>query len=373
MTAARENHREAVAGRSDVEDTAELLAYYEELETLKAGALWTVANKIEPWEPVSRYSPVLWPYDKMRSHVLRAIDLVTPEKAGRRVIYLNNPGAGDRAACVGGIYSGLQVMKAGETASAHAHSTSAMRFIMEGRGAYTIVDGHKMTLGANDLVLTPNGTWHEHGIDPEGTTCIWQDCLDIPLVNTLEANFYAVHPDMHQKVGYAVDDTKYTFGAPGLQPQVSWDKAYSPLYKYEWGPTYEALVEYSKVTDGSPYDGILMNYVNPRNNGPVMLTLGASMQLLRAGEKTKAHRHTGNVIYQVAKGSGYSIIGGQRFDWKEKDIFCVPSWAFHEHANGSSSDDACLFAFNDFPVMNALGLYREQAFGDNDGHQKVEA
>ncbi len=117
MTAARENHREAVAGRSDVEDTAELLAYYDDLERLKAGALWTIANKIEPWEPGSRYSPVLWPYKEMRGHVLRAIDLVTPEKAGRRVIYLNNPGAGDRAACVGGIYSGLQVMKAGETAS----------------------------------------------------------------------------------------------------------------------------------------------------------------------------------------------------------------------------------------------------------------
>ena len=65
---------------------------------------------------------------------------------------------------------------------------------MEGRGAYTIVDGHRMTLGANDFVLTPNGTWHEHGVGPSGTPCIWQDGLDIPLVNALEANFYEVHP-----------------------------------------------------------------------------------------------------------------------------------------------------------------------------------
>jgi len=64
-----------------------------------------------------------------------------------------------------------------------------------------------------------------------------------------------------------------------------------------------------------------------------MQTMGASMQLLRAGEHTKAHKHTGSFVYQCAKGQGYSIINGQRFDWKERDIFCVPSWAWHEHVN----------------------------------------
>ena len=89
------------------------------------------------------------------------------------------------------------------------------------------------------------------------------------------------------------------------------------------------------------------------------------------GEATRAHRHTGSFIYQVAKGSGHSVIDGKRFDWKERDIFCVPSWAWHEHANASASDDACLFAFNDLPVMHALGLYREEAFGDNEGRQQL--
>ena len=97
--------------------------------------------------------------------------------------------------------------------------------------------------------------------------------------------------------------------------------------------------------------------------GPVMPTIGASMQLLRPGEHTKAHRHTGSFIYQVAKGGGYSIIEGRRYDWTERDIFCVPSWAMHEHVNLSSNDDACLFCFNDLPVMRALSLYREEALG----------
>ena len=190
----RENYREDVAGRANVEDTPELLAYYNELEQLDTAALWTVANKIEPWQPKSSSVPVLWRYRDLRAHVLRSVELVSPEKAGRRVIYLNNPGRRDVAAAVGWLYSGLQVMHPGEVASAHAHSASALRFIMEGAGAYTIVDGHKMTLGANDFVLTPNGTWHEHGVASEGTPCIWQDGLDIPLVNTLEANFTPCTP-----------------------------------------------------------------------------------------------------------------------------------------------------------------------------------
>lgn len=368
----RPNYREDVAGRANVEDTPELLDYYEQLDELKTGALWTVANKIEPWYPQSESVPVLWRFRDLREHVLRSVDLVTPEKAGRRVVYLNNPGRQEVAAAVGWLYSGLQVMHPGERASAHAHSASALRFIMEGSGAYTIVDGRKMTLGANDFVLTPNGTYHEHGVSEDGTPCIWQDGLDIPLVNALEANFYTVHPELEQAVTSPVDESTAAWGGTGLVPaNYTWSHAYSPLLKYEWEPTYEALSNYARVTDGSPYDGVLMNYINPKTGGPVMQTIGASMQMLRPGEKTKAHRHTGSFIYQVAKGKGYSIINGQRFDWQERDIFCVPSWAFHEHANASETEDACLFCFNDLPVMHALGLYREEALKENDGHQPV--
>ena len=89
--------------------------------------------------------------------------------------------------------------------------------------------------------------------------------------------------------------------------------------------------------------------------------MSACLQLLRKNEHTKAHRHTGSVLYQVAKGKGYSIINGQRFDWEEHDIFCVPTWMFHEHVNANPSEDACLFSFNDMPVMNSLGIYREEA------------
>ena len=43
----------------------------------------------------------------------------------------------------------------------------------------------------------------------------------------------------------------------------------------------------------------------------------------------------------------------------------------HEHANLSTRDAAVLFSIQDRPVLDALGLYREEAFTENGGHQKV--
>ena len=372
MASTYDQYREDVAGRANVSDTPELVRYYRELEELGTGALWTVANKIEPWEPASPSVPILWRYTDLRDRVMRALELVTPEQAGRRVVYLANPARLDVVAAVGWLYSGLQVMAPGECASSHRHSASALRFIMEGEGAFTNVDGHKMTLRRNDFVLTPNGTWHEHGVAEGGTPCIWQDGLDIPLMNALDANFYEVHPDLNQAVTYPVDDSTATWAGAGLRPAgQDWSKRYSPLFKYEWEPTYEALQRYAAVTDGSPYDGVHMDYMNPLTGGAVMSTIGASIQMLRPGERTRAHREVGNFVYQCARGSGYSIINGQRFDWQERDIFVVPSWMFHEHCNASDSEDACLFSFHDLPVMRALGLYRQEALAENGGHQPI--
>ncbi len=366
-----EKHSDDVIGRARVKDSPELEAYYKDLEKLGAGALWTVANDIEPWEPRSSSVPMLWKYIDLRELVLKSSELVTPEQAGRRVVYLVNEKRKDVSAAVGWLYTGIQVTRPGESTSAHKHKASALRFIMEGEGGYTVVDGNKITFEVNDFIITPSSTWHEHGVNADGKTCIWQDGLDIPLVNALEANDYAVL-DGKQNLVNTENYSPLTHSASGLLVADSeWDKPYSPLFKYSWKNVYPALRDAAKVSKGSEYDGTLMHYSNPRTGGHVMQTMGASIQLLPAGFKGKAHKHTGSFVYQCAKGKGSTIIDGQRFDWQERDIFCVPSWAWHEHINLSESEDACLFSFNDLPVMEKLGFFQEKNLEENSGHQKV--
>src|SRR5581483_6472700 len=125
--------REDVIGRANVEDTPELDRYYAELGRPDSYALWTVANDIEPWQPKPASQPTLWSYAALRPLVMQALDLVSPEKAGRRVIALENPGRKGLSACVGWLYTGLQVMRPGEFATAHNHASAALRDGRQGR------------------------------------------------------------------------------------------------------------------------------------------------------------------------------------------------------------------------------------------------
>lgn len=327
--------RENVIGRANVEDTPELEAYYRSLEGESLGALWTVANEIEPWTPQPKSVPTLWSWKKVEPYVRKAPELVSAEKAARRVVMLVNPGRKEWSAAAGLLYTGVQVMNPGEFTSAHRHQASALRFIMEGRGAYTVVDGERLELGARDLVLTPNGTWHDHGVASGGTQCIWQDGLDIPLMNALDANFYEVHPNVVQ--------------TPAPLSRENWAKPYSPVFRYAWDDAYAAL-------KSRPGPSPIFEYTNPLTGGAIMPTIGARLELIDG--ETTAKRHTGSVIYQVAAGRGWSEVGGRRFEWEEKDIFCVPSWTLYRHGAG---EEAVLFSFNDLPAMRALGLYREAA------------
>ncbi|MCW3836935.1 cupin domain-containing protein [Sphingomonas canadensis] len=371
------DERDLQLGRSHVTDTPELEAFYDQLAGHNAGAFWKRANAIEPWEPDSRYKPTLWRWAEMRALCLRAIALVRPEEAGRRVVTLLNdsPAGRENVAVCGWLFSGMQAMKPGEITPAHKHTASAHRFIMEGRGAYTVVDGHHITLGANDYVLTPNGCWHDHGVAPDGEVSIWQDGLDIPLMNCLEANFYAVYDQPAQTPAFPSNDLPLSYGGASVRPEGigGWDKPYSPVMVYRWEATRDALHRLAQVSDGSPFDGHMVRYSNPLTGGWAMQTMGANMQMLRPGLHTRAHRHTGNVVYNVAGGRGYSVIGGRRFDWQEHDIFCVPAWTWHEHVNLDPENPAYLFSFNDFPVMEALGVRIEEPFAENGGHQPVTA
>ena len=103
--------------------------------------------------------------------------------------------------------------------------------------------------------------------------------------------------------------------------------------------------------------GIKMQYVNPATGGYPMPSIGAFVQLLPSGFRSRPYRSTEAAIYSVVEGRGRSQIGNTTFDWTKRDIFVVPSWNPVSH---EADEETVLFSFSDRPIQKALGLWREQ-------------
>jgi gentisate 1,2-dioxygenase len=235
------------------------------------------------------------------------------------------------------LVANIQIVMPGEIARAHRHSAAALRLIIEGGGGYTVVNGERASMFPGDLVLTPNWTWHDHANDTDAPM-IWLDGLDTPLVRMLEAGFYEEYHQERQDLGAAIN---------------------SSPWHYPMSEMRAALQRRADAAPGAAGDGIILEYTNRATGGPVMPTIACYMQLLRPGEQTRACRRVCCTNFHVVEGAGYSMVGGQRLDWEDKDVFTVPTWTFHEHVN-SGDRPAFLFSFSDAPVMKALSLYREE-------------
>jgi gentisate 1,2-dioxygenase len=144
--------------------------------------LWEVLSALVPPQPRSPAQAALWRYAELREHVLEAGRLISAEEAERRVLILENPALPGSSQITQTLYAGLQLIMPGEVAPAHRHTQSALRFIVEGSGAYTAVDGEKTIMQPGDFVITPSWTWHHHGHDAS-EPMVWLDGLDIPLTH----------------------------------------------------------------------------------------------------------------------------------------------------------------------------------------------
>lgn len=107
---------------------------------------WTVLNRAHPIEPQPAVKPFVWKWEILHGLLERAGKLVdTSEgRAERRAFSLLNPGLGGKYGTTHTLIAGVQMILPGEVAYAHRHTPDALRFIIEGHGAYTTVEGEKL-------------------------------------------------------------------------------------------------------------------------------------------------------------------------------------------------------------------------------------
>jgi gentisate 1,2-dioxygenase len=339
--------------------TPEREAFYNELAPKNMAPLWEVLRALITREPATPCVPVLWHYDEVRPYLMRSGSLITAKEAERRVLILENPALKGKASITHTLYAGLQLILPGEVAPAHRHSQSALRFVLEGEGAFTAVDGERTYMSPGDFVITPSWTWHDHGNDSD-KPMVWLDGLDIPLVSLLDAGFMEPGNAEQQMVTRPAGDSLARYGA-GLLP-VDWkpETKTSPVFNYPYARTRDALETMRKHEEWDPCHGLKMRYVNPATGEYAMPTMATFMQLLPKGFAGAPYRSTDGTVFVCVEGRGETRIGGETLAWGPRDVFVVPSWARHTHR---ADADAVLFSFSDRPVQEKLGLWREERSG----------
>jgi gentisate 1,2-dioxygenase len=317
---------------------------------------WSLGMEGLPPHPMTAVEPCLWKWADVRESLLRAGEVISLEQSERRVVRLVNPGLNDRPFATHTLQISFQYVKPGENARAHRHTPAALRFVVEGNGAYTIVNGQKCVMEPGDLILTPKLSWHDHSNDST-EPMLWLDGLDFPLVTALHQVMQERYPERRQPIEKSSEAVMDKLGA-SLRHGVP----LADFFHYKWRDTEQTLLALAGSSAARDrYDGYLLEYRNPLTGGPTMTTIQCALQLLPAGDETASHRHTSTSIYHVFRGEGATQIGERRFDWRQGDSFVVPLWHPHRHLNTSSSKEAILFSMSDAPVLKALDLYREES------------
>ncbi|MEQ1648975.1 MAG: gentisate 1,2-dioxygenase, partial [Hyphomicrobiaceae bacterium] len=299
--------------------------------------------------------PFLWKFSEIREAMLEAGKLITAKEAERRVLILENPGLRGQSRVTTSLYAGVQLVIPGEVAPAHRHSQSALRFVMEGSGAYTAVNGEKTRMEVGDFVITPSQAWHDHG-NMSDKPMFWLDGLDIPLVQFLDASFVEHLGQDEQPIARPEGDALARYGANMMPVGRARGGATSPIFNYPYSRSREALERMRLSGEWDPCHGLKMRYINPETGDHAMPTMGTFLQLLPKGFTSARYRSTDATVFSVVEGRGRSRIGDVSVEWGPKDIFVAPSWKPIVHV---TTEDAVIFSYSDQPVQQKLGIWRE--------------
>jgi gentisate 1,2-dioxygenase len=332
--------------------------FYDRLTPEGLAPLWKVLSALVTPTPRTPALPAAWSFDRIRPLLMEAGALITAAEAERRVLILENPALSGQSRITSTLYAGLQLILPNEVAPAHRHSQNALRFIMQGEGAFTALDGERAYMHKYDLILTPAWLWHDHGNETD-QPMIWLDGLDIPLVQMLDASF-AEHLE---------DRCAWPTSRPAGDAALRWGRNMrpvhtgrapsqgNPLFIYpfeEWRETLEVL---RRSEAPHLHDAHLMEFTNPVDGGSVMATMSAFARLVPAGFETRPARSSDGTIHVVVEGSGTLFIDDKAFQLTPGEIIVVPSWAERRFF---ATSDLVLFSYSDRATQTKLSLWREQ-------------
>jgi gentisate 1,2-dioxygenase len=332
--------------------------FYERISRHDMAPLWKVMKSVVTKEPVTRCVPHVWHYNDVKSLVLESGSLITADEAQRRVLILENPAMRGESRATNTLFAGIQMILPGEVAPVHRHVSSAIRFVLDGEGAYTAVEGEKAFMSPGDFVITANWAPHDHG-NPSDKPMLWLDVLDFPAVNFFEASFADYFDEKMQNTSRG-DGDSLAFYASGVLPDgTPAELNRSPVVNYTYARTRPILDRLKKAGSIDKSHGARVRYANPINGGPVLPTMGANLSLLPKAFAGAPYRATDGTIFVCVEGAGSTKVEDELLEWGQNDVFVVPPWKRYSH---HPSSESVLFSISDRPAQEALGIWREDKF-----------
>jgi len=344
------------------EDTPQLRALYASFEKQHIMPLWTQVGNLMPQHPRPQAVPHIWKWAELLPLAQQSGELIPVGRGGeRRALGLANPGLGGNAYISPTLWCAIQYLGPRETAPEHRHSQNAFRFVVEGEGVWTVVNGDPVRMSRGDLLLTPGWDFHGHHNDTDSPMA-WIDGLDIPFSYMNDVGFFQFGSD--RVTDYTTPQfsrSERLWSHPGMRPLSALQAtAHSPLGAYRWEFTDRALTEQLLLEEEGQQATIehghaAIRYVNPTTGGDAMATIRCEFHRLRAGTETATRREVGSTIFQVFQGRGTVVIDGVAQKLDIGDIFVIPSWV-RWSLQGETQFD--LFRFSDAPIIERLNFAR---------------
>jgi gentisate 1,2-dioxygenase len=240
-----------VAAEPSPEEAVQLEQLYRDFEQENLIPLWTEIGDLMPMVPSPKARPHVWRWNDLYPLAARAGDLVPVGRGGeRRAIALANPGLGGTPYATPTLWAAIQYLGARETAPEHRHSQNAFRFVVEGEGVWTVVNGDPVAMRRGDFLLTPGWNFHGHHNDTDEPMA-WIDGLDIPFVHYADAGFFEFGTErVTDEATPDISRSERLWAHPGLRPLSGLDNTTnSPIAAYRWEHTDRALREQLLLED----------------------------------------------------------------------------------------------------------------------------
>lgn len=347
MISAHEREPEVASQRAD---------FYGRLRPLGLAPLWEVLSTLVTPTPVSQALPASWRFSDALPFLEEAGALISAEEAERRVLILENPGLPGQSSTTSTLYAGLQIILPGEVAPAHRHSQCALRFILQGSGAFTALNGKRVVMHPYDLVLTPGWVWHDHGNETD-VPMIWLDGLDIPLIGALDASFAERWPGDGACPRIDLDGPEQIIWSSALRAgRAAAGEMDSAIFRFPFDLWRGALEAQRDAAPPHAHDGYRIEFVDPATGGSILNTMSAFAHMIPAGFETRPVRSSDSSVHVVTEGRGSFDVGDKTFQVSQGDIVAVPAWAERKMR---ADEDLVLFSYSDKATHEKLGLWRE--------------